>query len=524
METPEYLRFFDATFEQLLARGHEIAIAVDEDKQKKPVRLEAFQSGGRAPVLLGLTPRHAGVWGKIGKGLRGTVDFVRFLHPDYHDAPALRARMYRKVLPIAFRPLHRLPQLSVRTHSLALRWLARCEDAIPVSPDMMRFLEARSPDAVLVSPLIDAASAQVEVVKAARALGIPVGACIASWDNLTNKGLMRVEPDLVTVWNEAQRKEAVRYHSVPAAKVVVTGAQPFDRWFDRQPSQTREAFAAAVGLPADRPFVIFTGSSGFISETQAEVAVVRRWLTALRAAPDPVVAGLAVLVRPHPYNWRGWVDERLEGLGPVAVWPRGPYNPIAEENRAAYFDSLFYSAAVVGINTSAMVEAAILGKPVLSFVPDEFRGTQEGTLHFRYLLSPNGGPVTMARSDAEHHAQLADVLWRPDEYAARARAFVSWFIRPHGLDRPATPGLVAAIEGLAARGRGPRRQPPVSALLLRAVVLVLSLGTGAVAMAADPKWRGRLRKRASKAIERARKRLRGRETGRRQGTSGERTR
>ena len=226
----------------------------------------------------------------------------------------------------------------------------------------------------------------------------------------------------------------------------------------------------------------------------------------------------------HPFNWRGWVDERLEGLGPVAVWPSGPYNPVSEENRAAYFESLFYSAAVVGINTSAMVEAAILGKPVLSFVPDEFRGTQEGTLHFRYLLASNGGPVTMARTEEEHHAQLTDVLRRPDEYAARARAFVSWFIRPHGLDRPATPALVAAIEDLAARGHGPRREASASALPLRAAILGVSLGTGAIAKAADPKWRGRLRKRASKGLEHARKRLRARFQTRRSAKAGERTR
>ena len=53
-----------------------------------------------------------------------------------------------------------------------------------------------------------AASEQVDWIKAARACGIRTAACIASWDNLTNKGLLRIEPDLVVVWNEAQRREA----------------------------------------------------------------------------------------------------------------------------------------------------------------------------------------------------------------------------------------------------------------------------------------------------------------------------
>ena len=61
-----------------------------------------------------------------------------------------------------------------------------------------------------------------------------------------------------------------------------------DRWLERAPSIDRQAFTAMVGLPDDRPFVLFTGSSSFISETNAEVAFVRRWIDAgrVRAASD----------------------------------------------------------------------------------------------------------------------------------------------------------------------------------------------------------------------------------------------
>ena len=40
------------------------------------------------------------------------------------------------------------------------------------------------------------------------ATGIPAGVCVASWDNLTNKGVIRSDPDAVFVWNEAQRRAA----------------------------------------------------------------------------------------------------------------------------------------------------------------------------------------------------------------------------------------------------------------------------------------------------------------------------
>ena len=35
----------------------------------------------------------------MARAVRGTFDFVRYLQPRFADAPALRARMKRKVLP-----------------------------------------------------------------------------------------------------------------------------------------------------------------------------------------------------------------------------------------------------------------------------------------------------------------------------------------------------------------------------------------------------------------------------------------
>ena len=55
----------------------------------------------------------------------------------------------------------------------------------------------------------------------------------------------------------------------------------------------------------------------------------------------------------------------LAGFDNVAVWPPAGAQPDAGKARADFFDSLFHSAAVVGINTSALIEAAILGKSVL---------------------------------------------------------------------------------------------------------------------------------------------------------------
>src|SRR5207244_6143392 len=137
--------------------------------------------------------------------------------------------------------------------------------AIPASRGVDRFLRAFRPDVVLVTPVIEFASSQVEYVKSARKAGIPCGVCIASWDNLTGKGLIRVIPDRVFVWNEIQVEEAVELHSVPPERVTTTGAGKFDEWFDRRPRGSYAEFASRVGLAPDRPMLLYVCSAQFIA-------------------------------------------------------------------------------------------------------------------------------------------------------------------------------------------------------------------------------------------------------------------
>jgi hypothetical protein len=473
MASPEYLRYYDSTIRLLADRGHAVAVAVNALRERKHARLDLIDD--ERIEIAGVVPARRDFWSPCVRAVRGTMDYVRYLDPRFADTPALRHRMYRKVLPAALRPLDRVATLPAPRLARVIRMLQALERAVPVSSRVTAFLRDQRPDLVFVSPLVDAASEQVDTVRAARAAGIPVIAGIASWDNLTNKGLMRVEPDLVTVWNEQQKREAVELHGITPERVAVTGAQLFDRWFDRQPSMSREAFCRMVGLPADRPFVLFTGSSVFIARSEHEVPFVRRWIEGLRASSASAIRDIPVLVRPHPFNADAWVDTDVSTLGPVAIWPRARYTPAAEEARASLFDPLYYCDAVVGINTSAMIEASILGKPVLSILSPEFAGTQDGTIHFRYLRPENGGFLRVAGSIDEHVGQLAAVMRDPALVRAETERFVGSFLRPHGIAIAGTPVLADVIVRAARAGSTPAPPRTVESRPLRLVVWPLAV-------------------------------------------------
>jgi hypothetical protein len=331
--------------------------------------------------------------------------------------------------------------------------------------------------------------------------------CIASWDNLTNKGLLRIEPDLVLVWNAAQRREAHEYHDIPEEKIAVTGAQLFDRWFEKSVTRDRETFCARVGLSDHKPFVLFTGSSSFISESKAEVAFVRRWIQALRSSADPALRAMNVLMRPHPYNCHEWEHDPVADLLGVSVFPRTGYSPIHPDNRDDFFDSLYHCAAVVGINTSAMIEAAIVGRPVCSVLAPEFAGTQEGTIHFHHLIPENGGFVRIASTLEQHVADLSECLRDPRATRAEIDRFVASFIRPHGVGRPATPIFADAI---AALGQAPTPAPERAPAWKHLAWPFLLTATGLAALIdrlSDGSIVVRTRKRVGSVVRRARKRL-----------------
>jgi hypothetical protein len=136
----------------------------------------------------------------------------------------------------------------------------------------------------------------------------------------------------------------------------------------------------------------------------------------------------------------------------------------------ALYDSLHHAAAVAGLNTSAMIEAGILGKSVYTVETEEFAGGQEQTLHFHYLLARNGGLVEVAADLDEHLRQLGHGLANPTAGAERSRRFVEAFVRPRGIDRPVAPIVADEIERTATLRKRPRRPPlwhePARRLLL----------------------------------------------------------
>jgi hypothetical protein len=152
----------------------------------------------------------------------------------------------------------------------------------------------------------------------------------------------------------------------------------------------------------------------------------------------------------------------------VAVFPKTGGFPVVEQARADLFDSIYYADAVVGINTSVLLEAAIIGRQTLTVLDAEIAESQTGMIHFGHLQRPGG--VKVARNFGEHLEHLDAVLARPSQ-APEAEAFVEFFLRPFGVDRPATKIVADAIES-AGHVRSQPLAVPWYAPVVKAVMVV----------------------------------------------------
>jgi hypothetical protein len=461
LRTPGDARPLRSTLQSLADQGHEIVLVIDE----------GVPEAGTVSTFIADTPNVSARDGvgrvrqadrDLGRALRSWLDYLWFFEDELASASRLRERA-GKLVPRTVRDATDAVAGDRDVRRVLAASIGALEQALPVPPQHRTIVEAEHPDVVAVSPLVRRGSPQANFLKAARELGVKTAYCVAGWDNLTTKGIVHGFPDLVTVWNRAQERELVELHRIDPTRIAITGAPLYDEWFDREPRTTREEFCDRAGLSSAGPFILYACSSGFVAPAEAEWIV--RWLELVRGSGHSALADVPVLIRPHPANrLLDGTDEAeaLTRLPGVAIHPTQGVFVGSEQELAEYYDALFHSAAVVGINTSALIEAALVGRGVYVLLADPYRGTQTELPHFAHLRQAGGGLIGATVDPEAHAAALARAVSGEDaaEAEGRARAFLADFIRPHGLNEPATPRMVSALEELAARpGAEPVRGP-----------------------------------------------------------------
>ncbi len=439
-------RNYESVVVALAERGHDVVLTADDREVLDGRRLVERLTAQYPTISTRFTPPlDAWPWLSLATGVRRGLEYLRFSDPAYDAQPKYRHR----ARPRAPRIAHRWAEQADADPRVRPRIAARLkavERGIPPPDALVAFQREIAPDVVLLAAVTNDGAPQMDHLKTALHLRIPVAMPVYSWDHLSGKAVVHIAPDRLLVWNETQRHEAIALHGIDAARIVTTGAQAYDQWFERTPSRTRETFLGELGLDPARPLVLYV-CSVLSRPAPRESAFVLEWIDRLRESTDPVLREANVLIRPHPERLDEWSGVDLSGRARVALRGRNPIDPDA---KADYFDALFHADAVVGIITSAFLEAAVAGRPSLTIEEPRFREHQEGAPHYHYLRDADTGLLLVARTFEAHLAQLSGVLAGDAAAEARTAAFVRNFVRPLGPGVVATERFVQAIESTAA--------------------------------------------------------------------------
>lgn len=427
-----------------MARGYQVRFLFDKKWTRSDGLHEVKEVFKDAPELeFRSAVDRLGSWKKLLFYTRELRSYQRYLFVK-NQSSYYRNR-WKSYLPRTARRLlsHKAVEKLFATH-LVRRILAGIERLAPADQSIMDDIRAYAPHAILASPTnVRFSPSDLEYLKAGVALGIPSLVLVSTWDNLTTKGLLQVWPDRLLVWNNAQIREAKEFHFFPEDRIRVTGAPPFDSGFLKLESSSRREFCRHNGLREEDPILVYLGSSRNMAKD--ETWLVEKLRKILDESEDKQLTRTQLIVRPHPGN--PTIYKKIK-LAKVIILPKeGGQFPSVGEALQLLYDTFYHAAGVVlGVNTSAIIEAIIFGKPAIAFLTREYRKTQVETQHFQQLMENN--VLELADSPKTFLAVVKTILSDRDSRKPNREDFVRNYVRPLGLEKTAGQAVVEEIEKL----------------------------------------------------------------------------
>lgn len=230
------------------------------------------------------------------------------------------------------------------------------------------FLELNQPDLVFTGTSYTSDLEQ-QYISAAMDLGILCYSFVDHWTSISKRfidkqGKMTL-PDYVWVIDQRAKEMAIS-ENIPADRLVVSG-NPYHQWLAKwRPKLSKQDYFKMLGITndlADQRILVYAPDPlsnvngidlyGFDELTATEMLVEELF------ANEQAVRNWVVLVKPHP-------NQNLDKL--KRILDKHPGILLLNLEVSAN-DAIYYSDVVVGFFSSFLLEAGIIGKPVVRFIP-----------------------------------------------------------------------------------------------------------------------------------------------------------
>jgi len=251
------------------------------------------------------------------------------------------------------------------------------------------FIKKYNPDVVFSTDVFT--NGDVMMMKSSLGNNIRTVGMVASWDNNTTKGLMRVIPDKLIVQNEIIKEESISIQSVPEKIIGIVGIAHYDYYKGHKPV-SREEYFKRIGADPLKRIILFSPAGDKFISTDWQICEILK--TAYRENKIP--KDTFILVRNHPANPTNLSkfnpdDNFLIEIPGVSFDGAGDKrNELDKTALHHLLDTLYHCDLVINVVSSLVIDASIFDKPIITIGFDGWEDSVSfGNSVGRYLKDEN---------------------------------------------------------------------------------------------------------------------------------------
>ncbi len=191
---------------------------------------------------------------------------------------------------------------------------------------------------------------------------------VRSWDNLTSKGLIRVIPDRLIVWNEIVRDEAIRFHDIKKDNIVIVGIPHYDD-YKKYDYSNKKTFFERIGADINKKIALVIP----IGDRYLRDNTVDRDIVAILDKHLP--QNFQILVRMPPGDYVRELENKPNQFNRIKVIYDRSYmatdniktTEIRKDDDIHLGQTLFWSDLVISGPSTVVIDSVYMNKPTILF-------------------------------------------------------------------------------------------------------------------------------------------------------------
>jgi len=205
------------------------------------------------------------------------------------------------------------------------------------------------------------------VLKGAKRFGAKTVSMPKSWDNMS-KILFNVKSDVLIVWSQFMKDQAISLQNYSDHDVIVAGAPQFDYYADKKNLMTREEFCNANGLDPNKKILLYGSVGSHACYESHYPELIKKYID------NGDLRDINVFIRSHP----GYIGD-AEQFKPVTKHSSFILDTHDKQDSALkdnwdismnhlhhLFNSLYHADVCVTVGSTLTIDATMCGTPVIN--------------------------------------------------------------------------------------------------------------------------------------------------------------